>query len=94
MTWMILTAVLAASCGRVRADGLRNYAADPDFVESYRAGAIAMAQRKSAALGVSPTNAPVRVGPRIATGGKFDGHYLWDAAFSVFCNIRETPQPR
>ena len=75
--------VLVASVGVAWADGLRDYAADPDFVESYRAGAIAMAQRKSAALGESPTNARVRVGPRIATGGKFTGHYLWDAAFSV-----------
>ena len=83
VTWSVAL-VLVASVGVAWADGLRDYAADPDFVESYRAGAIAMAQRKSAALGESPTNARVRVGPRIATGGKFTGHYLWDAAFSVF----------
>ena len=62
----------------------RDYASDADFVASFRAGAIAMAQRKSAELGVSPPRAAVPVGPRIATGGKFDGHFLWDAAFSVF----------
>ena len=62
----------------------RDYAADADFVAAFRAAAIAMAQRKSAALGVSPPGAAIPVGPRIATGGKFDGHFLWDAAFSVF----------
>lgn len=62
----------------------RDYAADADFVAAFRAAAIAMAQRKSAVLGVSRPGAAIHVGPRIATGGKFDGHFLWDAAFSVF----------
>ena len=70
---------------------LRDYAADPAFVEAFRAGAIAMAQRKSAELGVSPPEAAMPVGPRIATGGKFDGHFLWDAAFSVFWAVHTPP---
>ncbi len=68
---------------RIRATP-RDYASDADFVASFRAEAIALAQRKSAALGVSPPGAAMLVGPRIATGGKFTGHFLWDAAFSVF----------
>ena len=79
-----LATIIAASTAAVPADDLRDYAGDPGFVESFRNGAIEMARRKSAALGESPSNAPVRVGRRIATGGKFTGHYLWDAAFSVF----------
>ena len=70
----------------------RDYAADAVFVEAFRAGAIAMAQRKSAELGVSPTGAAMPVGPRIATGGKFDGHFLWDAAFSVFWAVHAAPE--
>jgi hypothetical protein len=62
----------------------RDYASDADFVAAFRAAAIAMAQRKSAVLGVSRPGAAIHVGPRIATGGKFDGHFLWDAAFSIF----------
>ena len=57
-------------------------------VSEYRAGAIAMAHRKSAELGCSPPGARMKVGPRIATGGGFDGHFLWDVAFSVFWAVR------
>ena len=70
---------------------LRDYAADPDFVAAFRSDAIAMARRKSAALGVSAANARIPVGPRIATGGKFTGHYLWDVAFSVLWAVHTPP---
>lgn len=70
---------------------LRDYASDRAFVESYRRGAIAMAKKKSEALGVSPAGARVYVGPRIATGGNFTGHFLWDAAFSVFWAVHLEP---
>ena len=77
--------VVSVSLSLLAASGdVRDYCDDPAFVESYHDGAIAMAQRKSAALGESKPDAAVQVGPRIATGGKFNGHYLWDAAFSVF----------
>ena len=36
--------------------------------------------------------ATVPVGPRIATGGKFTGHFLWDAAFSVFWAVHASPE--
>ena len=61
---------------------LRDYAADPAFVTAYRDAALAMARRKSAELG----------GGRIATGGKFSGHFLWDAAFSAFWAVRASPE--
>ena len=68
---------------RAAGSPVRDYAADPAFVARYRDAAIALAKRKSAALG-SDLQAKVPVGPRIATGGKFNGHYLWDVGFSVF----------
>ena len=61
---------------------LRDYSADPAFVTAYRDAALAMARRKSAELG----------GGRIATGGKFTGHFLWDAAFSAFWAVHASPE--
>ena len=34
----------------------------------------------------------IPVGPRIATGGKFTGHFLWDAAFSTFWAVHAPPE--
>ncbi len=84
----------------------RDYASDPAFVAAYRAAAIAMAKRKSGELdtpgsaGILPADhgcsasrrATVSVGPRIATGGKFTGHFLWDAAFSTFWAVHASPE--
>lgn len=66
---------------------LRDYAADPAFVAAYRSAALDMARRKSEALGDG-----AGIGPRIATGGKFTGHFLWDAAFSTFWAVHAPPE--
>ena len=80
---------------------LRDYAADPAFVARYRAGALAMARHKSEELDAGAAGGRTsggsafrraRIGPRIATGGKFAGHFLWDAAFSAFWAVRASPE--
>ena len=92
MTKAIGAAVLVLTGAICRAEPeLPDRASDPGFVAAYRADAIAMARRKSRALGVSAPGARVSVGPRIATGGKFTGHYLWDIAFSAFWAVHTAP---
>ena len=59
---LVVAVMLVMLGAATSADDLRDYASDPGFVAAFRAGALSMAQRKSAALGVSPENAPVRVG--------------------------------
>lgn len=72
-------------CGE--GDAGRDYASDAGFVESFRAGALAIARRKMAKCEdwrvKHADELPEGLKPRIATGGNFTGYFLWDSAFCV-----------
>lgn len=63
----------------------RDYAADREFVASYREATMAIARRKMSEVdaGVKAQPTVVPTGRRLATGGGFGGFFLWDSAFAV-----------
>lgn len=78
----------------------RDYVSDAAFVESFRAGALAIARRKMAKCEdwrvKHSGELPEGLKPRIATGGNFTGYFLWDSAFCVLwarCTTKEEGFP-
>lgn len=73
---------------------MKDYAADREFVARFREGALEIARRKIREVeeGRKSTKTVVPLGPRLATGGKFGGLFLWDSVFGVLWARHAAPE--